>query len=131
MADGMTIRFESRVLPDHVRLECSGTYSLESTLWLLEQAFAAAATAGRDAALIDVRNLGGREPTLAERYAHGVRIADLQAAQSPRVRLAVFGDEPMIHREQFGEIVASRRGARVRTFTDEALALEWLLSRRP
>ncbi len=127
----MTISFESRVLADHVRIECSGTYTLESTLWLFEQAFARAAAAGRDAALIDVRNLGGREPTLAERYAHGVRIAELQAEQSPRIRLAVFGHEPMIHREQFGEIVASRHGARVRTFTEEALALEWLLSRGP
>ena len=33
----------------------------------------------------------------------------------------------MIHPERFGEIVATTRGADARVFTDEALALRWLL----
>jgi hypothetical protein len=39
----------------------------------------------------------------------------------------LLGHEPMIHPERFGEIVATTRGADARVFTDEALALEWLL----
>ena len=33
----------------------------------------------------------------------------------------------MIHPERFGDVVAARRGAVARAFTDEELALEWLL----
>ena len=70
----------------------------------------------------------GREPTLAERYDLAVRIADIQATQTPRIRMAVLGHEPMIHPERFGEIVATNRGALTRVFTDERAALEWLLT---
>ncbi|MGH8129759.1 MAG: hypothetical protein ACRES3_02775 [Steroidobacteraceae bacterium] len=128
MADGMTISFESRILPDHARLECTGTFSLETMLGIYEQAFALAAGAGRDAVLIDARNVTGREPTLGERYTQAVHVAELQSTQSPRIRLAILGHEPMIHRERFGEIVATERGAVVRVFTDESAALEWLLT---
>ena len=48
---------------------------------------------------------------------------------NPRIRLAVLGNEPMVHPERFGEIVATNRGAVMRVFTDEALALEWLLGK--
>jgi len=34
----------------------------------------------------------------------------------------------MIHRERFGEIVGTNRGAVARVFTDESEALEWLLA---
>ena len=35
----------------------------------------------------------------------------------------------MVHPERFGEIVATNRGAVMRVFTDEALALDWLLGK--
>ena len=41
----------------------------------------------------------------------------------------MLGHEPMIHPERFGEIVAANRGADARVFTEEALALAWLLGR--
>ncbi len=91
----MTIQVEARILADHPRLECSGTYSQDAVLRHYEQA---------------------------------VRVAELRAAESPRIRLAVIGHEPMIHRERFGEIVATNRGALARAFTDENAALEWLLA---
>ncbi len=124
----MSIQFEPRTLPDHLRLECAGTFTLESLIHLYEQGFALAAGAGRDAVLIDARKVTGPVPTLAERYAGAVRVAELQAKQTPRIRLAVLGHEPMIHRERFGEIVATNRGAVARAFTDESAALEWLLT---
>jgi len=124
----MTIEFESRILPGYLRVECTGTYSQDAVLHLYEQAFTFAADAGRDAVLIDARNVTGREPTLAERYAGAVHVADLQSTQTQRIRLAVLGHEPIIHRERFGEIVATNRGALARAFTDENAALEWLLA---
>ncbi len=124
----MTIEFESRTFPDHLRLECAGTFALEAMLPIYEQAFSLAAGAGCDAVLIDARKVTGREPTLAERYAQAVHVADLQSTQVPRIRLAILGHEPMLSRERFGEIVANNRGAVVRTFTDESAALEWLLT---
>lgn len=125
----MSITLETRVHPGHLLVECSGTYTIESLLRAYEQAFTLAAEAGRDAVLIDVRNVTGREPTLTERYDQAVHVADLQAAQAPRIRMALLGHEPMIHRERFGEVVASTRGAVARVFTDEGLALDWLLGR--
>ena len=44
----------------------------------------------------------------------------------PRVRLAVLGNEPMIHPDRFGELVARNRGADARVFTVEAEALAWV-----
>ena len=123
----VSVAFQSTVHADHVRVDCTGTYSLDAMLELLERIFALVAGAGREAVLVDVRAVTGPEPMMAERYQMAVHIADLQAARQPRIRLAALGHEPLISRERFGEIVATRRGAVARTFTDEALALEWLL----
>jgi hypothetical protein len=42
------------------------------------------------AVLLDVRLLTGREPTIAERYEQAVFVADIQAKQRPRIRLAIL-----------------------------------------
>ena len=66
---------------------------------------------------------------MLDRYDFGVHIAEQYLTSDPRVRLAVLGHEPMIHPDRFGELVARNRGADARAFTDEALALDWLLGR--
>lgn len=124
----MTIEFKTREFPDHLRVECTGSFSQETVLSLFERTFALAAAGDHEALLIDVRNVSGREPTMAERYEQAVRVAELQATQTPRIRTAMLGHEPMIHPERFGEIVATNRGALARVFTDEGAALEWLLA---
>jgi hypothetical protein len=125
----VSIVFETRVHPKYQQLECTGTFSLEAFLPLYEQTFTLAASAGRDAVLIDVRNVTGREPTLAERYTQAVHVAELQSAQTSRIRLAVLGHEPLVHKERFGQIVATNRGALVGVFTDEVMTLDWLVAR--
>jgi hypothetical protein len=107
----------------------SGNYSHAEVLPLCERCFRVAAEAGRDALLVDARGITGREPTMAERYDWAVRIAELQALYEPRIRVALVGNEPLIHPERFGEIVARNRGADARAFTDEAMAIEWLLGK--
>lgn len=114
---------------DYLRLECTGTFTLESALEVQQRAFALAAEAGRPAVLVDIRLVTGPEPTMAERYQIAVRVAETQAATQPRIRFAMLGHEPMVHPERFGEIVATTRGAHARVFTEEALALDWLLGR--
>ena len=129
VASGIVVAIVPTAHEDYLRLECSGTFSQESALDAYERAFTLAAEAGRPAVLVDIRAVTGREPTLAERYQLAVCFADAQAATKPHIRFALLGHEPMIHPERFGEIVATTRGADGRVFTDEALALEWLLGR--
>ena len=126
---GLSIAIVPTAHEDYLRLECSGTFTLEGALAAYERAFSLAAEAGRPAVLVDVRALTGREPTMAERYQLATTLADVQAATRPRIRFALIGREPMIHPERFGEIVATTRGADARVFTDEALALQWLLGK--
>ena len=129
MAHGISVAIVPTAHEDYLRLECTGTFTLESALAAYERAFSLAAEAGRPAVLVDVRRLAGREPTMAERYQLAVSLADQQGVTKPRIRFALLGHEPMIHPERFGEIVATTRGADARVFTDEALALGWLLGR--
>lgn len=124
----MTIEIESRPYADHLRLECTGAFSQDEALSVFERAFVLATDGGHQALLIDARKVSGREPTMAERYDQAVRVAELQATQTPRIRMALLGHEPLIHPERFGEIVATNRGALARVFTDENAALDWLLA---
>ena len=129
VADGVVVAIVPTAHEDYLRLECSGTFSLETALDVYERAFALASEAGRPSVLMDIRAVTGREPTMAERYQLAVRMAEAQAATTPRIRFAMLGHEPMIHPERFGEIVAANRGADARVFTEEAPALEWLLAK--
>jgi hypothetical protein len=123
----MSLSFTATTQADHVRIDVSGTYSPESVVLVFERAFQRAAEDGVDALLMDVRQVTGQPPTLAERYELANKVSELQAARQPRIRFAMLGHEPMIHAERFGEIIATNRGAVVKAFTEEPLALAWLL----
>ncbi len=122
------IRVEVRVLPAYVLLVCAGKYSRAEAFRVIELAYREAGDADRRNVLIDVRRVSGLLPTLFDRFDVGVRVATLHFEQQPRVRLALLGDEPMIHPERFGEIVARNRGADARVFIEEHEALKWLLA---
>lgn len=124
-----SIRLELREHPEYVELACAGAYYPGAQLYVAREALIAASRSGRTAALIDVRKVAGPEPTMSERYDQAVKVAQLQSSVSPRIRLALLGHEPIVHPQRFGEIVATNRGALLRVFTDEALALEWLLAK--
>ena len=127
----MSFSIEQWVVDDHVRIAFAGVYSVAAFRDAFARAFAVAADAGRDAVLLDMRAITGGPPTMSERYELAVAAAEIQASRKPRIRMAVLGHEPMVHPERFGEIVAANRGADGRVFTDEALALEWLLGKAP
>jgi hypothetical protein len=123
------VRIAVQVNPQHVELVCTGIYSRAEALRLGEEAYRQASLADRINLLIDVRKITGRLPTILDRYDFGVHIAEQYLSSDPRIRLALLGHEPMIHPERFGELVARNRGADARVFTDETLALDWLLGR--
>ncbi len=125
----MSIEFTYRVLPEYLLLECTGTFAQGDALAAYTKAFSLAAEHDRDVVLIDARGVRPPEPTLMERYDQAVHVAGIHLRQVPRIRLAILGDEPMIHPHRFGEIVATNRGANVRVFTDEQFALDWVLPR--
>jgi hypothetical protein len=125
----VSLEFSWAAKTGYVRIEVSGDFSLEAILPLCDRCFEVAASAGQEAMLVDARSVTGREPAMAERYQWAVRVAEAQGRTEPRIRVALLGHEPLIHPERFGEIVATNRGADMRTFTDEALALEWLLGK--
>ena len=120
------IKIAVRVHPAYVELVCTGNYSRAEALRIGNEGYRQAALADRNALLIDVRKITGRMPTMLERYDFGVHIAEQYLTSEPRVRLALLGQEPMIHPERFGELVARNRGADARVFTDESLAVDWL-----
>ena len=125
----MSIEFTSRVLPAYIRLDCTGVYSQGDALQVFTQAFALAALHGRDAALIDARGIAPPEPSLMQRFDMAVHVAEMQQRQVPRIRLAVIGNEPLVHPQRFAEVVATNRGANVRVFTDEPQAIGWLIQK--
>lgn len=124
------IQVEARVHPRYVELVCTGIYSRAEALRVGDEGYRQAALENRVCLLVDVRKITGRLPTVLDRYNFGVHIAEKYLNSEPRVRLAVLGNEPMIHPERFGELVARNRGADARAFTDETLALNWLLGRQ-
>ena len=123
------VRIAVRVHPRYVELACTGIYSRAEALRVGNEGYRQAAHENRSALLIDVRKITGRLPTVLDRYDFGVHISEQYLTSDPRVRLAEVGNEPMIHPDRFGELVARNRGADARVFTDEALAVDWLLER--
>ena len=125
----MSIEYTFRVLPGHLQLDLTGTFDQADALAMYSSAFALAAEHERDAVLIDARAVQPPEPTLMQRFDQAIHIAGIHQRQVRRVRLAILGNEPIIDPNRFGEIVATNRGANVKVFTDEQLALDWLLAR--
>lgn len=123
------IQFVERAHAGYLEVACTAVYDPEVPIRIAEEALARAARGGHRQLLIDIRGVTGREPTMAERYDQAVKFTQIQARTTPRIRVAVLGNLPIVHWQRFGEIVATNRGADIRVFLDEALALDWLLQR--
>ena len=119
------IRTTVRLHPAYMELACAGIYSRAESLRVGQEAYRQAALANRGTALVDVRRVTGRVPSIFDRFEFGVRIAKLYMESDARIRLAVLGHEPMINPDRFGELVARNRGADARVFTDEGEARAW------
>ena len=124
----LTVEIESR--KDYLFAAVSGAFSLRGAQDAFDRAVKAALPLGLSRILLDASAVTGR-PSQDERYALGVFVAEQQrllAAQTPPhdVQVAVYGHQPLVDPNRFGETVALNRGAKVKVSErlDEALA--WL-----
>ena len=125
----MSMQFQIDEEAHCVRLVCHGRYSQKAMLSLFDEALETAAKKGRKAALVDVSDLRGTPPAVFERFELGARFAEIQKSKEKIIAMVIVGEEPMIDRQRFGEIVATNRGAIAKVFTDHDQAVAWLESK--
>jgi hypothetical protein len=114
----------------YLRAIVSGEYSLRSAQDIYDQAIKLAVARGQTRVLIDASRVTGA-PTQDERYMLGLFVAAEQrilASKTPPadVQVAVYGRQPLIDPERFGETVAVNRGANVKVSERLEEALSWL-----
>lgn len=121
----MTIEYQADVKGEYAQLTCHGTYGKEELLDLFEQALEYAAANGLQAVLVDISDVEGA-PDTNDRFEVGARFAEIQLGKETIVAIAVFGSEPLIDPERFGETVALNRCAVGKVFTELNEAISWL-----
>jgi hypothetical protein len=124
----LTIDIESR--KHYLVATVSGQYSLRGAQEAYDRAIKAALPLGHTRILIDTQGITGA-PSQDERYALGLFVATEQrllAAKTPPlyVQIAVYGRQPFIDPQRFGETVALNRGAKVKVSERLDEALTWL-----
>ena len=124
----LTVNLESR--QHYLRATVSGAYSLRQAQDVFDEAVRAAVAAGHSRVLIDASGVTGA-PTQDERYILGLFVAAEQRILSSRnppieVQLAIYGHQPLIDPNRFGETVAINRGAKVKVSEQLDEALAWL-----
>jgi hypothetical protein len=124
----LTVNFESR--QHYLRATVSGVYSLRQAQDVFDEAVRAAVAAGHTRILLDASGVTGA-PTQDERYILGLFVAAEQrilASKNPpiEVQLAIYGRQPLIDPNRFGETVAINRGAKVKVSEQLEDALAWL-----
>ena len=124
----LTLDLDSR--KHYLRATVSGAYSLRKAQDVLDDAVKAALAIGQTRLLIDASGVTGA-PTQDERYMLGLFMAAEQrilASKTPpiEVQVAVYGRQPLIDPERFGETVAVNRGANVKVSERMDEALAWL-----
>ena len=112
---------------NYVYLKCSGNYdSVSSLLKVLKQGFDVASHNGLKGILVDVSNVKGIPITTLNRFRLGEYVAELNIEHSGKIKIAVVGKTPLIHKDRFGELVGTNRGANLKGFNDIDEAKSWL-----
>lgn len=122
----MSIDYLMVIEPAFVRLVYTGEYSATAMLTIIEDGLEAAVENARTGVLFDVSVMTGEPPCVLERFYIGVMGARAQRRRKPMVKMAVYGKEPMVHAERFGETVALNRYALVKVSTRLEDAVRWL-----
>ena len=126
----MSLRVDFKPHKNYLLALVSGDYSLRSAQDVYDQAIKIAVAGGHSRLLLDASRVTGA-PTQDERYMLGLFVAAEQrilASRTPpaEVQVAVFGHQPLIDPERFGETVAVNRGAKVKVSERLDEALSWL-----
>jgi hypothetical protein len=112
---------------DFVSIVANGNYSLAKANHLFESSVDYALIHKKRKILIDVNNITGNIP-LMDRFYFAENLANYQKKHGRLMldRIAVIGQEPIVDKERFGELVASNRGVNTKVFTDVKQATDWL-----
>jgi hypothetical protein len=126
----MSMRVDFEPHKHYLRAIVSGDYNLRAAQDIYDQAIKIAVAGGQTRILIDASRVTGT-PTQDERYMLGLFVAAEQrilASRTPpaEVQVAVYGRQPLIDPERFGETVALNRGAKVKVSERLDEALSWL-----
>lgn len=122
----MSVDYLMIIEPAFVRLVYSGEYSAQAMLTIIEDGLEAASGHSKSGVLFDVSAMSGEPPCVLERFYIGVMGAKAQRRRKPIVKMAVYGREPMVHPQRFGETVALNRYALVKVCTRLVDAIRWL-----
>jgi len=121
----MDIGFETELKSKYVQVQFRGTFDADAMLQMFERAFQLAASEGRSAVLVDVRDMTGEFSTM-DRFSVGAHIAELQQGIFRGIAFAAVGNEPLVDPQRFAETVGRNRGADARVFTDIDEAVDWV-----
>jgi|KBSSwiStaDraftv2_1062776.scaffolds.fasta_scaffold828098_2 hypothetical protein len=126
----MTLNIDIESRKHYLLAALSGVFSLRGAQDAYDRAVKAALPLGLSRILFDASAVTGI-PTQDERYSLGLFVATEQrllAAKTPPcfLQVAVYGRQPLLDPNRFGETVAINRGAKLKVSErlDEALA--WL-----
>jgi hypothetical protein len=112
---------------DFLLIFAGGNYSLLKAKNLFKLAIDNALLHNKSKILIDVTDVVGNI-SFIDRFEYSEFLAKYRAehALTKVNRIAVVGQEPIVHKNKFGETIAVNRGTDVRVFTDMGKASIWL-----
>jgi hypothetical protein len=117
------MRYKIETARDHLRAELSDRKTPEETQQFIEALIAKALESGCMRVLICVRN----SRPIFKLQSYGIPEYFRQIAAHPDNRVALVSDsEEMRSSQQYIEMLGREQGANVKSFRDEAAALQWL-----
>jgi hypothetical protein len=123
----LTYQFEQK--DGYFSIFASGAYSLEDVKALIVRIFVEAEHDGVRLILLDVSGVTGDIP-LMDRYEWAMVLVEQHTAHInkgyPRLKIALYGTEPLVDPGRFGEMVANNRGVDILVTDDKEKAYLWL-----
>jgi len=118
--------YKITIEPDHLKAELFGRETMEETRTFLQIVADAAAKHARASILMSVRS---SNPVFTVERS-GFLAYFKKLAQDPEHRIALLGDsEELGISHQYVELIGHQHGINVRSFRDEAAALQWIARR--
>jgi len=124
---GLPFNITVKLEDNFVLLLASGKYSLLNANNLFQISIDSALSNNKSKILIDVTDVTGNIPFF-DRFQFSEFFAEYKAKHAFREvnKIAVVGQEPIVHDGKFGETVAVNRGLNVRVYTNMNEAMAWL-----
>lgn len=110
-----------------ITLIASGAYSLERAIHLCKLSIDTCLLYNKTKILVDITKVTGNVPFF-DRFQYAEALAQYKSihALTEVSKIALFGNEPLIDKNRFGETVAVNRGVNIKVFTELNDALAWL-----